>query len=149
MSPVLPFLFFSPGSRNEAQAADFGSLSELLTKSNDLYLKVKAPSEGVLDSRVLVSVAQTGRALAESLKRQSTEFDVDVLLDRTIRYVGGNQAAARAALVGTENDSDHPTNADWDWAKLGRTAMKYSRRAPTTDVLFVHFAYSRALLVHP
>lgn len=122
-------------SRSEAHSSDFGELSNLLTKSNDLYLRVKAPSEGVLDSRVLVSVAQTGRVLADSLKRQSVGFDMDSFMEKAIRFIGGNGAAARAAIAGSENDDGHATNAEWDWNKLGRTAMKYSRRVPATDAL--------------
>lgn len=95
----------------------------------------------MLDSRVLISVAQTGRTLADSLKRESG-FNIDVFLDKALRYVGGTRAAARAALSGADADAamddDRSTTADWDWHKLGRTAMKYSRRAPTMDVLWVH-----------
>lgn len=104
-----------------------------------MYAQVKTPSEGVLDSRVLISVAQSARVFADGLNRQSAGFDVDSFLDRVVRFVGRDRVVAFASTVVAEDvdELEGPPTADWTWDKLGRTAMKHSRRAPGADTLYV------------
>ena len=118
--------------------------------SHPFYYAVKAPAEGVLDSRVLVGVGEMGRTMAQSLRANTATIDMDEFMNKIALYVGGGGAkmgastqaggsrrkGRRARGEDEESDEDELDAADdWNWDKLGRLATKFSRRVPTVDSL--------------
>ncbi|KDN50373.1 hypothetical protein K437DRAFT_255077 [Tilletiaria anomala UBC 951] len=147
--------------RQEGMAnIDFEQLNEIVKDTNRLYEKVKAPAEGVLDSRLLMNVADMGHALAKSLRTETSGFDLDDYINKVALYINTGGARAmdasgrgkgrgsngrqrrRATAAGSDVDDEDDSEDDeievaddWQWDKLGRTAARWSRRAPMMDFL--------------
>lgn len=87
----------------------------------------------MLDSRFLLNAAEMAAQMAKSMKVGS-DFEVDEYLARCARLIGGR---LRGGPDGEEEDEDMAVpDADyWHWDKLGRKAVKRSRRAVTMDHL--------------
>ncbi|PWN47094.1 hypothetical protein IE53DRAFT_321835 [Violaceomyces palustris] len=111
-------------------------LKRLIQRGDDLYGKVVAPTEGVLDSRSLLNMSEIGAQMARAMKMDVDAFDVEEYLSRLARWIGGSSRASGGIMNhGDDDDEEGQGCNDWDWDKLGRLAAKYSRRAPTMDFL--------------
>ncbi|KAK0525562.1 hypothetical protein OC842_005463 [Tilletia horrida] len=113
-----------------------GSLTNMLKQTDTLFDKVKAPSEGILDARLLGQMVDIGTHLARTLKTNADAFDTDSFLTRVARLMGG-QVRAAGRRGGEELDDEEAALAanEWDWDALGRIAARHSRRAVTLDFL--------------
>ncbi|EPQ26014.1 uncharacterized protein PFL1_06467 [Pseudozyma flocculosa PF-1] len=128
-------------------------LVRLLSASEELYNKVKEPNDALLDSKFLLNMSEIGTQMMKTVKLDGGAFDVDDYLGRLARFMGGSAAPLRPGPsarnrganghASSDDDDDDGAgesgDADdverWDWDKLGRTAAKYSRRAPALDFL--------------
>ncbi|PWN40027.1 hypothetical protein IE81DRAFT_325958 [Ceraceosorus guamensis] len=120
----------------EASAKD---LSSLVLQGNEAYANVRAPTEGVLDSRFLLNASEMGAQMAKNIKMASGAFDTEEYLARVVKFIAGSARARRAASAESDARSDdHEEEEDvhaWHWDRLGQLAARYSRRAPTLDFL--------------
>lgn len=98
----------------ESTIQDLGNLVQL---GDDLYTKVKAPTEGILDARFLLNMSDMGAEMTRNMRLEANSFDLDDLMQRAISYMG---------------DGEPET---WDWHRLGTLAAQHSRRAPVCDFL--------------
>ncbi|WFD33328.1 hypothetical protein MCUN1_000141 [Malassezia cuniculi] len=98
----------------ESTIQDLGDLVQL---GDDLYTKVKAPTEGLLDARFLLKMSDMGAEMTRNMRLDANAFDIDELLQRVVQYMGDGE----------------PTT--WDWDRLGMLAAQNSHRAPTCDFL--------------
>lgn len=93
---------------------------------------VKAPTEGVLDSKFLLNMSDIGAQMARNLKLDANAFDIDEYVARVARFMGGTLRAP--GRLEDDDDGEEPER-EWNWDRLGRAAAKFSRRAPTMDFL--------------
>jgi hypothetical protein len=115
-------------------------------------ITVKAPNEGVLDSRFLIRASDVGAQMARSVKLNSNAFDIDEYISRVARFIGGSaratghagrtgRAGRRSGVqAGDEEDEDVMDLDDddldsWNWQRLGTIAAGLTKRAPTMDHL--------------
>ncbi|MCO5588283.1 hypothetical protein L7F22_042238 [Adiantum nelumboides] len=108
-------------------------LNKIVEEANELFEKVKAPSESVLDSRTLLSTSEMGAQLAQSMKVGS-EFEIDSFLGMACRLMGGKLQSIDSLDDDDDEDMEFDPSA-WKWDLLGFEAAKYSRRAAIADHL--------------
>lgn len=77
--------------------------------------------EATLDAKLLVMSADLGMQKAKQLKMGQGGFDETEYLTRLINTMGGHEVESEERGL--------------NWAKLGRMAMKWSRKAPTMDFM--------------
>ncbi|KAK0543914.1 hypothetical protein OC861_005922 [Tilletia horrida] len=115
-------------------------LTQMLKQTDNLFDKVKAPSEGMLDARLLGQMVDIGTHMARTLKMNADAFDTDSFLARVARVVkgqvrsGGGGRRNRGRDDIDDEEAAHIAN-EWDWDALGRIAAKYSQRAVSLDFL--------------
>ncbi|PWZ03645.1 hypothetical protein BCV70DRAFT_154748 [Testicularia cyperi] len=109
-------------------------LLQLIEKADSLHERVVAPSESILDTKTLSSMSEIGARMARKMKLNADAFDTNEFVTRLARYLGGEAAPVRSAGSGDDDDARQRVE-DWDWAKLGRLAAGYSRRAVSIDFL--------------
>ncbi|KAG9009734.1 nuclear protein [Tulasnella sp. 427] len=91
---------------------------------------VLAPQEAVLDSRLLSTVSALSAAKARDLKHDGAAFETDDFIQRLVTFLGKGKADLESVDEGDlENDNI------LDWEKLGRLALRRSRRAPGLDFM--------------
>lgn len=108
-------------------------LNKTVEEANQLFEKVKAPAESILDSRALVSTSEMGAQLAQSMKVGS-EFEIESFLGLACRLMGGKLQSAGLDDDDDEDDIESDPST-WKWELLGFEAAKYSRRAAISDHL--------------
>ncbi|PWN22469.1 hypothetical protein BCV69DRAFT_246606 [Microstroma glucosiphilum] len=124
------------GNLGEIKAAD---LTEMVKRADEFRSKVKAPNEGVLDSRFLIRVSDVGAQMARSMKLNSNAFDIDEYITRVARFIGG--AARRSGGHANDDEDEDVMDLDdddldsWNWQRLGTIAAGLTKRAPTMDHL--------------
>ncbi|WFD29126.1 hypothetical protein MSPP1_000131 [Malassezia sp. CBS 17886] len=125
----------------ESSIQDVGKMVEL---GDELYEKVKAPVDGLLDSRFLLSMSDMGAEITRTMRLESNAFDMDDFLYRIACCVGGELHAPQRerrrsdadGVVETEPAIASLARAEgWDWARLGSIAAQHSRRAPAPEFL--------------
>lgn len=125
---------------SKGRVDDDDDVPAALFLTNPLLLNiVKAPTEGVLDSKFLLNASEIGTQMARNLKIE-TGFEIDDYLSRVANLLGGNvRAAGRHFMTQDEEEEDELEDRDsienWDWQGLGRRAAKRTKRAPTLDFL--------------
>lgn len=77
-----------------------------------------------------------GAEMTRQMRREADAFDVDELMHRVARCIGGsvNRAPQRAGRV--EAEADHAVSGDvelWHWDQLGALAARHSHRAPVSE----------------
>ena len=107
---------------------------------DELYSKVKAPSDGLLDSRFLLNLSDMGAEMTRNMRIEADAFDTDEYLHRIARFIGGQVslgASRGAARIGAGDDSELVTGDidAWDWDRLGEVAARHTRRAPVPEFL--------------
>ncbi|KAE8231583.1 hypothetical protein CF326_g3398 [Tilletia indica] len=112
------------------------SLTSMLKQTDDLFNKVKAPSEGILDARLLGQMVDIGTHMARTLKTNAEAFDTDSFLARVARVMGGQlRSGARRGANDMDDEEAVLAANEWNWDELGRLAAKHSRRAVSLDFL--------------
>ncbi|CAD6887788.1 unnamed protein product [Tilletia controversa] len=123
-------------ARKEITDQTSESLTSMLKQTDDLFNKVKAPSEGILDARLLGQMVDIGTHMARTLKTNADAFDTDSFLSRVARVVGGQvRSGARRGADDLDDDEAVLAANEWNWDELGRLAAKHSRRAVSLDFL--------------
>ncbi|KAJ7687306.1 hypothetical protein B0H14DRAFT_3534118 [Mycena olivaceomarginata] len=92
-----------------------GGLSASIVKADDLFAEVANLDVARLDAEVLLHITTAGARLARNLK---SGFDREALVQKAINFM---------------TDSVSETV---DWTKMGRLALRKSRRVPVCDLMF-------------
>ncbi|KAF9191964.1 nuclear protein [Haplosporangium sp. Z 11] len=92
-----------------------------VNQANQLYKNVFGTHEATLDAKLLVMSADLGMQKAKQLRMGQGGFDETEYISRLITKMGGHDV---------DNDQ-----LDMDWSKIGRLAMKFTRRVPTMDFM--------------
>ncbi|KAG8926281.1 nuclear protein [Tulasnella sp. 417] len=119
----------------EDKAKDFKSLgiNDLLAgvqRADESFNTVKAPQEAVLDSRLLSTVSSLSAAKARDLKHDGAAFETDDFIQRLVVFLGKGKADLESV-----DDGDVENDNILDWEKLGRLALRRTRRAPGLDFM--------------
>jgi len=104
---------------------------------------VKAPTEGLLDSRFLLSMSDMGAEMTRTMRVGADAFDLDDFMHRVARFMGGEARLARRGQRAGAATQDELIDeelaagdvASWDWGRLGALAAQHTRRAPVSDFL--------------
>ncbi|KAF9545134.1 nuclear protein [Mortierella hygrophila] len=108
-------------NRKELMNPTNNGLLENVEKANELFKKVFGTNEATMDARVLVNAADLGVQKAKQLRMGQGGFDENEYVTRLISKMGGHEI-------------DNEQQA-MDWTKVGKIAMKWSRKVPTMDFL--------------
>ncbi|KAG0377985.1 nuclear protein [Mortierella sp. AD032] len=96
-------------------------LLENVEKANELYKNVFGTHEATLDAKLLVMSADLGVQKSKQLRMGQGGFDENEYITRLINKLGGY-----------EIDNDQQA---MDWTKVGKIAMRWSRKVPTMDFM--------------
>ncbi|GAA5856073.1 hypothetical protein JCM8547_002967 [Rhodosporidiobolus lusitaniae] len=126
-------------------------LSAQVLATNKLFAKVDAPSEAILDSRVLIATSEAGALKARQLKIDADAFDTDEFLARLKTFLGvrGGGGGGKRRRRRQPEESDEEDELDEEdgrrrgdavdavkWGKVGRILSGESRRVPALDFMF-------------
>lgn len=84
-------------------------------------LIVSGTNEATLDAKLLILSADLGMQKAKHIRMGQGGFDETAFITRVISTMGGHGV-----------DSDQ---AGLDWSKVGRLAVKWTRRVPSMDFM--------------
>ncbi|KAI5475174.1 alpha-1,2-mannosyltransferase (Ktr4), glycosyltransferase family 15 protein [Pseudohyphozyma bogoriensis] len=126
------------GSRKNLIDTTVEDMSAQVEKANRLFKDVKAPSEAILDSRVLMAASDAGALKARQLKLDANAFDTDEFISRLLRFMGRRSGGGRRSTRAAESEAGDEDGDDADamtdgWTKVGRVLAKESRRIPVMD----------------
>ncbi|KAG0049098.1 nuclear protein [Gryganskiella cystojenkinii] len=107
--------------RKELMDPNNNELLVNVDKANTLYKNVFGTHEATLDAKLLVLSADLGMQKAKYLRMGQGGFDETEYLTKLVNVMGGHEV---------END-----DRGLDWAKMGRMAAKWTRKAPTMDFM--------------
>jgi hypothetical protein len=130
-------------ARTHIEETSAAALKKYIERGDDLFKRVKAPAEAVLDSRNLLLVADAASILARSLKINSNAFDTDDFVGKLARLLGGGSNARRMdeeEEEEEEEEDDEDQGAEIDvarWDDIGRIAQKSTFRVPVMDFMSV------------
>ncbi|SCZ88894.1 BZ3501_MvSof-1269-A2-R1_C65g00368 [Microbotryum saponariae] len=110
-------------SRDNINDTTVDSLGKQVERANKLFRNVTAPSEAVLDSRVLMAASDAGALKARQLKLDADAFDTDQFLLKLAHFMGGS--------VGATEGAGRPLR----WGRVGRVLASESRRAVVMDLI--------------
>ncbi|KAF9911457.1 nuclear protein [Linnemannia zychae] len=108
-------------NRKELMDPTNNKLLENVEKANELYKNVFGTHEATLDAKLLVMSADLGVQKSKQLRMGQGGFDENEYVTRLINRMGGH-----------EIDNDQQT---MDWTKVGKIAMKWSRKVPSMDFM--------------
>ncbi|KIM69113.1 hypothetical protein SCLCIDRAFT_1208540 [Scleroderma citrinum Foug A] len=120
------------GEHQRPQDHDAEALVEQVAQADELFSKVKNPTEATLDSSVLRNLSSISAQKARGMKLGSAAFDLDDFVAKLITFMGGSQC-----FEDNEDDSEMEVEEDrvLDWDKIGRKALAKSRRVPVTGYM--------------
>ncbi|KAL4080310.1 Nse4 C-terminal-domain-containing protein [Scleroderma yunnanense] len=120
------------GEHQRPQDHDTEALVVQVAQADELFSKVKNPTEATLDSSVLRNLSGISAQKARAMKLGSTAFDLDDFVTKLITFMGGSQF-----LEDNEDGSEIQVEEDrgLDWDKIGRKALAKSRRVPVTGYM--------------
>ncbi|KAF9237895.1 Nse4 C-terminal-domain-containing protein [Melanogaster broomeanus] len=120
------------GEHVRPQDHDAEDLAGQVAQADELFSKVKNPTEATLDSSVLRNVSSISAQKARAMKIGSAAFDMDDFVSKLITYMGGRQR-----FEDDEVDEEMQVEEDGalDWDKIGRKALAKSRRVPVTGFM--------------
>ncbi|KAG9316304.1 putative non-structural maintenance of chromosome element 4 [Chiua virens] len=119
------------GEHMRPQDHDTEDLAGQIAEADELFSKVKNPTEATLDSTVLRNVSSIGAQKARAMKLGSAAFDADDFVSKLISFMGGRQRFEDEE--GDEMEGVEEVLLDWD--KIGRKALAKSRRVPVTGFM--------------
>ncbi|KAG0037248.1 nuclear protein [Podila clonocystis] len=108
-------------NRKELMEPSNNGLLENVDRANKLYRSVFGTHEATLDAKLLVMSADLGMQKAKHLRMGQGGFDETEYVTRLINKMGGHDV---------ENEQQ-----GLDWSKIGRMAVKWTRRVPTMDFM--------------
>lgn len=160
--PYSRHLVLFPDARGDLNNTTVHDLSAQVTASNRLFAKVSAPSEAVLDSRVLIATSEAGALKARQLKIDADALDTDEFLSRLkgfwgIKAGGGGGGKGRRRKGGDDSEEDElddgvSTGAGkvsvLKWNKVGKVLSGESRRVPALDFMYVLASSLSSPLLH-
>ncbi|KIJ19025.1 hypothetical protein PAXINDRAFT_166918 [Paxillus involutus ATCC 200175] len=120
------------GENARPQDHDADDLVGQVAQADELFTKVKNPTEATLDSSVLRNVSGISALKARAMKIGSAAFDMDDFVSKLITYMGGRQRFEDED-DGEEMEAEDDGTLDWD--KIGRKALAKSRRVPVTGFM--------------
>ncbi|KAF9288102.1 nuclear protein [Mortierella alpina] len=107
--------------RKELMEPANNGLSETVDEADRLYKNVSGTHEATLDAKLLVLSADLGMQKAKHLRMGQGGFDETEFITRVVSTMGGH-----------EIDNDQ---VGLDWSKIGRMAVKWTRRVPSMDFM--------------
>ncbi|KAF9222677.1 hypothetical protein BS17DRAFT_755777 [Gyrodon lividus] len=120
------------GEHVRPQDHDAEDLAGQVAQADELFTKVKNPTEATLDSSVLRNVSSISTQKARAMKIGSAAFDIDDFVSKLITYMGGRQRFEDDE-DGEQMEAEDDDTLDWD--KIGRKALAKSRRVPVTGFM--------------
>ncbi|KAG6378254.1 Nse4 C-terminal-domain-containing protein [Boletus reticuloceps] len=120
------------GENLRPQDHDAEDLAGQIAQADELFSKVKNPTEATLDSTVLRNVSSIGAQKARAMKLGSAAFDMDDFVSKLITFMGGKHRFEDEE--GEEMEVVEEGTLDWD--KIGRMALAKSRRVPVTGFMY-------------
>ncbi|KAG8213635.1 Nse4 C-terminal-domain-containing protein [Butyriboletus roseoflavus] len=118
------------GDHMRPQDHDAEDLAGQVAQADQLFSKVKNPTEATLDSTVLRNVSSISAQKARAMKLGSAAFDMDDFVSKLISYMGGRQR-----FEDEEDEMQVVEVGALDWDKIGRKALAKSRRVPVTGFM--------------
>ncbi|KAF8441571.1 Nse4 C-terminal-domain-containing protein [Boletus edulis BED1] len=119
------------GENLRPQDHDAEDLAGQIAQADELFSKVKNPTEATLDSTVLRNVSSIGAQKARAMKLGSAAFDMDDFVSKLITFMGGRQRFEDEE----EEEMEVVEEGTLDWDKIGRMALAKSRRVPVTGFM--------------
>ncbi|KAG2043441.1 Nse4 C-terminal-domain-containing protein [Suillus americanus] len=113
------------GEQLRPQDIKAAELVEQVEEADELFQKVKNPTEATLDSTVLRNVSSISAQKARAMKLGSAAFDIDDFVSKLAIFMGG-----RHELADDASELDDIGDCVMDWEKVGRRALAKSRRVP-------------------
>ncbi|KAG0339764.1 nuclear protein [Podila humilis] len=107
-------------NRRELMDPTNQGLMDNVERANKLYQSVSGTHEATLDAKLLVMSADLGMQKAKHLRMGQGGFDETEYVTRLINKMGGHDVDGQQGL---------------DWAKIGRLAVKWTRKVPTMDFM--------------
>lgn len=95
---------------------------------------MRAPSDAVIDSDLLVKASKESAKLARAMRSGNSAFDVDDFVSRLITFMGG-RANIEAGDDDEEYNDDDTDTTPLAWEKIGWKALAKSHRAPAMDFM--------------
>jgi len=96
-----------------------------MEENEELYGKVCAPQEAVLDARVIRHISRICRQQAEGMSANITQFQYTEYAERLVQ-----------GMRGTRTDDGAPTLTRKKWVMLGKMAQKMFRKSPSLSYMF-------------
>jgi len=112
-------------------AEDFNN--QVLGLDENFKSSVRAPAEAAIDSRALRFYSETALKKSKLFKTDVSAFDAD---DFILRFGQVMSAKAPIDTVGNSSDDDEFVSDQINWFKVGERLMRFSRRAPTLDLMY-------------
>ena len=100
-----------------------------------IYNSVKAPTDGLLDSKYLLNLSDMGAEMTRQMRLEADAFDVDEFMHLVSRLLGAGIVSLQESSLDAETSMETANTESWDWARLGRLAVRHSRRVPIADHL--------------
>ena len=110
---------------NRAANGDEDVVKEIANRANELYQKVKAPQEAILDANVVKTISRIVRRRAEGLSTNVTQFNSTEYVEKLINGLHGSI---------TEDGKTKITAARWK--RFGLMVEPMLKRPPTLNYLF-------------
>ncbi|KAG0202844.1 nuclear protein [Mortierella sp. GBA30] len=107
--------------RKELMEPTNNRLLSTVDEADKLYKSVSGTHEATLDAKLLVLSADLGMQKAKHLRMGQGGFDETEFISRLVNTMGGHDI---------DNDQQ-----GLDWAKVGRMAVKWTRRVPSMDFM--------------
>ncbi|KDE02640.1 hypothetical protein MVLG_06826 [Microbotryum lychnidis-dioicae p1A1 Lamole] len=130
-------------SRDNINETTVDSLGKQVERANKLFRNVTAPSEAVLDSRVLMAASDAGALKARQLKLDADAFDTDQFLVKLAHFMGGsvmtlnqkNKGKGRSQTQDDDKAATERAGRTLRWGRVGRVLASESRRAVVMDLM--------------
>ncbi|SCZ91248.1 BZ3500_MvSof-1268-A1-R1_Chr1-2g01285 [Microbotryum saponariae] len=130
-------------SRDNINDTTVDSLGKQVERANKLFRNVTAPSEAVLDSRVLMAASDAGALKARQLKLDADAFDTDQFLLKLAHFMGGsvvalnqkNKGKGRSQTQDEDRAATEGAGRPLRWGRVGRVLASESRRAVVMDLM--------------
>lgn len=128
-------------TRRHLPESTIQQLGDMVRVGDELYTRVKAPIDGLLDSRYLLYISDMGAEMTRTMRIDADAFDMDEYMQKVAHFIGGTTSHGSSrqneATDGVEDVSQmFRGDADtWRWDRLGLLAARHSRRAPVAEHL--------------
>ncbi|GAA5930943.1 hypothetical protein JCM10213_003951 [Rhodosporidiobolus nylandii] len=128
-------------ARGDLANTSVDALSAQVAASNALFRKVDAPSEAILDSRVLIATSEAGALKARQLKIDADAFDTDEFLSRLKAFLGVRAGGVRTRRQRGDDSDDELDDAEnasgaLKWGRVGKVLAGESKRVPALDFMY-------------